>query len=70
MTDEELLYMCREHGASTGKKNGIGDTVIQFTIAELREFIEDAIAHEREACAKVCEEFGNATSAAAIRARS
>ena len=74
MTQEEIIRMAREAGAVLDKLN----YNTAFTIQELERFAALVAAHEREACAKVCEEkriqmnYSEAPynqCAAAIRAR-
>ena len=43
--------------------------IYSFTEAELKKFVQFLIAAEREACAKVCENYTEYECAASIRAR-
>ena len=45
---KDLIALAEECGASVNKKNVIGETVIQFTLAELKEFIA-AMTHNTQA---------------------
>ena len=71
MTKDEIIRMAREAGF---------DDDSQFTIYNIERFADLVAAHEREACAKVCDELQNdavakyfdanaGECAAAIRAR-
>lgn len=57
------------------KANGWSPATFQITMEELERFAALVAAHEREACAKVCDEneranlYGVKECAAAIRAR-
>ena len=53
MTQDEIIRMAREAGAVLDKLN----CNTAFTIQELERFAALVAAHEREACAKVCDEM-------------
>ena len=64
MTQDEIIEMAKEAG--------LWPAVTDVFSKELESFAQLVAAHEREACAKVCEDdFGNGALnlAAAIRAR-
>ena len=71
MNREDIIRMAREAGAGEW-----GDSVVP-AMMDIEKFAALVAAHEREACAMVCDEVGNQDSdnhawdaAAAIRARS
>ena len=68
MTQDEIIRMAREAGAIQV------DGKIAFYEDDLERFAALVAAHEREACAKVCDDIGDSDNgygcAAAIRARS
>ena len=76
MTQDEIIRMAREAGAEATHYETWGD-VYEFDVELLERFAALVAAHEREACAKVCDEIGGGMShpyianncAAAIRAR-
>ena len=51
MTRDDIIRMAREANCTTPGQ------VLQFTIEELERFAAFVAAAEREACAKVCEEW-------------
>ncbi len=69
MTQDEIIEMAKQ--ATIG-----GDEIAVFTLPELMKFAKLVAQHEREACAKVCEQTNDGTPynlaeacAEAIRAR-
>ena len=63
---QDIIRMAREAGAA------YSEGLIYFEQSDLQRFANLVAAHEREACAKVCEaqgEYGDEQYAAAIRAR-
>ena len=71
MNHEDIIRMAREAGTEH-----IVDLNNDFVISELKRFATVVAAHEREACAKLCDEFesdadpdAGVVLAAAIRAR-
>jgi hypothetical protein len=50
MTQDEIIEMSRQVGYS-------GPSVAIFTIKDLQEFAKLVTQHEREACAKVCDDL-------------
>ena len=72
MTQDEIIRMAQEAGAEATHYETWGD-VYELDMELLERFAALAAAHEREACAKVCEiadEYCTGDHAAAIRARS
>jgi len=72
MTQDEIIKMAWDSGAYTHRL-----TMWGFSLEDLERFAKLVAAREREACAKVCEDYGRAEEmqaigndfAAAIRAR-
>ena len=79
MTQDEIIRMAREAGFhienwSFGERVSVYESGKTIDITnELKDFAALVAAHEREACAKVCEQVGQDWNyhgiAAAIRAR-
>lgn len=82
MTQDEIISMARElatrHGTRMCDEDGEthGEELYCVDVDEVAEIIKRAAAHEREACAKVCESYDEKYKysygkhyAAAIRAR-
>jgi hypothetical protein len=71
MTKEDIIRMAREAGAAPYTNRHYPDrTTHTFSPDQLERFAALVRADEREACAKVCEEFVMGSPfAAAIRAR-
>ena len=67
MTQDEIIRMAREAGLIRQRGNL---DIVTHSITQIERFAALVAAHEREACAKVCEKMAPRTvCAAAIRAR-
>ena len=84
MTQDEIIRMARElatrHGSRMCDENGEthGEELYCVGVEDIAEIIKQVAAHEREACAKVCDKYAEESNnpmnfaencAAAIRAR-
>jgi len=58
MTQNEIIEMARQAG--------LWPAVTDIFLKELKDFAKLAAQHEREACAKVCENYGRAEEMQAI----
>ena len=54
MNRDEVIAFAHESAKFSNKQ---GENVFEFTFEELRRAFEAVAAHEREACAKVCDNF-------------
>ena len=55
MTQDEIIRMAREAGAIKGEHTVLNHTWFELTADQLERFAALVAAHEREACAKVCD---------------
>ena len=56
MTQDEIIAMAKQAGAAIGKPTPTAPEIIFTQSLDIRLFAKLVAAHEREACAKVCDQ--------------